>query len=127
VAAGGAAVADADLAEICEVGLPAENPVSALRAGPRTLVRLTSAKAERRGASGRGNMPGPVRPARSRPKSKLVTADIIDLLRAHASYATSVESLWRAALPASATVSYTHLRAHETDSYLVCRLLLEKK
>ena len=22
-------------------------------------------------------------------------------------------------------VSYTHLRAHETDSYLVCRLLLE--
>ena len=27
----------------------------------------------------------------------------------------------------SETVSYTHLRAHETDSYLVCRLLLEKK
>src|SRR5664279_82634 len=25
------------------------------------------------------------------------------------------------------TVSYTHLRAHETDSYIVCRLLLEKK
>src|SRR5665647_2192301 len=24
---------------------------------------------------------------------------------------------------ASRTVSYTHLRAHETDSYLVCRLL----
>ena len=24
-------------------------------------------------------------------------------------------------------VSYTHLRAHETDQYLVCRLLLEKK
>src|SRR5665647_3882184 len=28
---------------------------------------------------------------------------------------------------ASLAVSYTHLRAHETDSYLVCRLLLEKK
>ena len=28
---------------------------------------------------------------------------------------------------AAVTVSYTHLRAHETDSYLVCRLLLEKK
>src|SRR5665647_3873670 len=28
---------------------------------------------------------------------------------------------------ASRSVSYTHLRAHETDSYLVCRLLLEKK
>src|SRR5664279_272874 len=27
----------------------------------------------------------------------------------------------------SLAVSYTHLRAHETDSYLVCRLLLEKK
>ena len=27
----------------------------------------------------------------------------------------------------NAPVSYTHLRAHETDSYLVCRLLLEKK
>src|SRR5680860_1702805 len=26
-----------------------------------------------------------------------------------------------------ASVSYTHLRAHETDSYLVCRLLLDKK
>src|SRR5665647_3873376 len=25
------------------------------------------------------------------------------------------------------SVSYTHLRAHETDSYLVCRLLLETK
>ena len=30
-------------------------------------------------------------------------------------------------LYAVASVSYTHLRAHETDSYLVCRLLLEKK
>src|SRR5665647_942932 len=30
---------------------------------------------------------------------------------------------WGDAVP----VSYTHLRAHETDSYLVCRLLLEKK
>src|SRR5680860_1372613 len=32
-----------------------------------------------------------------------------------------------AALPLNYPVSYTHLRAHETDSYLVCRLLLEKK
>src|SRR5665647_208551 len=29
--------------------------------------------------------------------------------------------------PLLIAVSYTHLRAHETDSYLVCRLLLEKK
>ena len=27
----------------------------------------------------------------------------------------------------SETVSYTHLRAHETEADLVCRLLLEKK
>src|SRR5665647_3106276 len=27
--------------------------------------------------------------------------------------------------PRKLPVSYTHLRAHETDSYLVCRLLLE--
>src|SRR5665647_3785955 len=30
-------------------------------------------------------------------------------------------------VPEDEPVSYTHLRAHETDSYLVCRLLLEKK
>src|SRR5680860_502809 len=29
-------------------------------------------------------------------------------------------------IPEDMPVSYTHLRAHETDSYLVCRLLLEK-
>ena len=34
-----------------------------------------------------------------------------------------IESMPLMAMP----VSYTHLRAHETDSYLVCRLLLEKK
>src|SRR5674536_385424 len=28
---------------------------------------------------------------------------------------------------ARGTVSYTHLRAHETPEHLVCRLLLEKK
>src|SRR5678815_2753364 len=30
-------------------------------------------------------------------------------------------------LNSSVTVSYTHLRAHETPEHLVCRLLLEKK
>ena len=30
-------------------------------------------------------------------------------------------------LSASSPVSYTHLRAHETEAELVCRLLLEKK
>ena len=48
----------------------------------------------------------------------------------------TVDALSRLEMPAgvfidikmkSKSVSYTHLRAHETDSYLVCRLLLEKK
>src|SRR5680860_128569 len=34
---------------------------------------------------------------------------------------------WGVVISVVITVSYTHLRAHETDSYLVCRLLLEKK
>src|SRR5680860_1187378 len=37
------------------------------------------------------------------------------------------ERRYREAHMIHAAVSYTHLRAHETDSYLVCRLLLEKK
>ena len=43
--------------------------------------------------------------------------------------ANAVESKTNAVNAADNTnpVSYTHLRAHETDSYLVCRLLLEKK
>eukprot|EP00658_Telonema_sp_P-2_P013729 TRINITY_DN15205_c0_g1_i2.p1 TRINITY_DN15205_c0_g1~~TRINITY_DN15205_c0_g1_i2.p1 ORF type:complete len:121 (-),score=14.61 TRINITY_DN15205_c0_g1_i2:51-413(-) len=32
-----------------------------------------------------------------------------------------------AAILCSKSVSYTHLRAHETPEHLVCRLLLEKK
>src|SRR5680860_1314032 len=32
---------------------------------------------------------------------------------------------WVGRLLGAQAVSYTHLRAHETDSYLVCRLLLE--
>src|SRR5680860_1846437 len=36
-------------------------------------------------------------------------------------------AIWaRSASSSLSAVSYTHLRAHETDSYLVCRLLLEK-
>ena len=36
----------------------------------------------------------------------------------------AIETIWQNSIN---SVSYTHLRAHETDSYLVCRLLLEKK
>src|SRR5664279_6083917 len=37
------------------------------------------------------------------------------------------DDTFRFAYISAEAVSYTHLRAHETDSYLVCRLLLEKK
>ena len=37
------------------------------------------------------------------------------------------EEMRQQVLDTAIAVSYTHLRAHETDSYLVCRLLLEKK
>src|SRR5665647_360710 len=39
----------------------------------------------------------------------------------------SEEELLEKPMQSLESVSYTHLRAHETDSYLVCRLLLEKK
>ena len=39
----------------------------------------------------------------------------------------SIAAVLKAGNPGNVPVSYTHLRAHETDSYLVCRLLLEKK
>eukprot|EP00658_Telonema_sp_P-2_P037777 TRINITY_DN27158_c0_g1_i1.p1 TRINITY_DN27158_c0_g1~~TRINITY_DN27158_c0_g1_i1.p1 ORF type:complete len:345 (+),score=63.67 TRINITY_DN27158_c0_g1_i1:164-1198(+) len=38
-----------------------------------------------------------------------------------------VAAVGRRPWPATTTVSYTHLRAHETPEHLVCRLLLEKK
>src|SRR5659263_149220 len=40
---------------------------------------------------------------------------------------TAPPGSWRPWLSWPATVSYTHLRAHETRHDLVCRLLLEKK
>src|SRR5665647_3815611 len=43
--------------------------------------------------------------------------------RACASSMSATPPSWTASM----SVSYTHLRAHETDSYLVCRLLLENK
>ena len=38
-----------------------------------------------------------------------------------------VLSLQQKLSPQQIPVSYTHLRAHETDSYIECRLPLEKK
>src|SRR5680860_1841367 len=45
----------------------------------------------------------------------------------HRAATTSAIHSAASALTKVISVSYTHLRAHETDSYLVCRLLLEKK
>ena len=37
------------------------------------------------------------------------------------------DELYEKSMLKRSTVSYTHLRAHETEADLVCRLLLEKK
>src|SRR5680860_765400 len=47
------------------------------------------------------------------------TSSIVNIPEAFPKSFSEVYRVW-------APVSYTHLRAHETDSYLVCRLLLEK-
>ena len=52
-----------------------------------------------------------------------LTPSVIDVANIHTWSEIGVIFL----LFALGSVSYTHLRAHETDSYLVCRLLLEKK
>ena len=53
--------------------------------------------------------------------SQTLAARANDILDSNAPTQDQLESYWAAA------VSYTHLRAHETLRYLVCRLLLEKK
>ena len=67
----------------------------------------------------------------------LLTRDLCDILHAirkarnkatHENYGSTDEAKTLLQMTYSlCAVSYTHLRAHETDSYLVCRLLLEKK
>src|SRR5680860_1040457 len=46
--------------------------------------------------------------------------------RASSTFQTAAPTIGKSIAPRR-PVSYTHLRAHETDSYLVCRLLLETK
>ena len=53
--------------------------------------------------------------------SQYTTADYLDDIK------ESVVENRRVLAVKAMPVSYTHLRAHETDSYLVCRLLLEKR
>ena len=53
-----------------------------------------------------------------------IPVTLIDVSDKGLSFSTSNELLYNYN---NTSVSYTHLRAHETDSYLVCRLLLEKK
>ena len=67
-------------------------------------------------------------------KAKLISDDSVDIyaLGDNITNMTDyVEDLsdqeWLKNAVDGSSVSYTHLRAHETDSYLVCRLLLEKK
>ena len=51
----------------------------------------------------------------------------VELIPGNRAYLLSLTASYIKESYALMPVSYTHLRAHETDSYLVCRLLLEKK
>src|SRR5450756_2030033 len=63
-------------------------------------------------------------PINGRARSSSVNPIALSMARAAARSGPSVSAaLWRLA----GSVSYTHLRAHETRHDLVCRLLLEKK
>ena len=57
-------------------------------------------------------------------KEEITGAGVLQLLQDGFGFLRAMESNYLAGPDA---VSYTHLRAHETDSYLVCRLLLEKR
>ena len=56
-----------------------------------------------------------------------VNLDTEEIKYFHEDFTFAALEEWFDDLIRAYTVSYTHLRAHETDSYLVCRLLLEKK
>ena len=49
------------------------------------------------------------------------------ILKSKAAALREIDEATRGDEEAAEAVSYTHLRAHETGAYLVCRLLLEKK
>src|SRR5665647_193988 len=84
---------------------------------------------------GSGDLAVPCRP-RLKPGAGVVGSDIDDQgvgpvrdlfqMLAEAEEAAPFNKLGHAQRQDVTPVSYTHLRAHETDSYLVCRLLLEK-
>ena len=58
----------------------------------------------------------------------LITVDASGNLQANSFlYTPNTPSDWSGTAPTTiGSVSYTHLRAHETSHHLVCRLLLEK-
>src|SRR5665809_48165 len=65
-------------------------------------------------------------PAKSAPRALLVEPVLDPTRRSPAPLLRATEADLRLQC-CSSSVSYTHLRAHETKANLVCRLLLEKK
>ena len=57
----------------------------------------------------------------------LTLEDVMNVIDLEQPKGVVVQFGGQTAINLAAPVSYTHLRAHETDSYIVCRLLLEKK
>ena len=59
--------------------------------------------------------------------AKKTAAEVVQLVGGTENISSVAHCMTRLRFVVKDPVSYTHLRAHETDSYLVCRLLLEKK
>src|SRR5450756_3097531 len=80
------------------------------------VVRPSVRHARRPGAALRRQVPG-----RARPRTVHCTCRVASEARGRG------PAEWNTRFEQHASVSYTHLRAHETRHDLVCRLLLEKK
>src|SRR5665647_727412 len=98
---------------------PAGTTSSAQPASPTASQPATPAPTAAAELAMSGVPRAPAPPAEAKKGAASIDAFGLDLLRnAGKPGANLVLS------PTSIAVSYTHLRAHETDSYLVCRLLL---
>src|SRR5665647_2317115 len=107
-----------------EVPLGITSPQGWERAGPLRVISVTSGK----GGVGKSNVVVNLGLALAQRGLKvlLIDADLglgnLDILLGLTPQFTLQDAL-ASQLKLSEAVSYTHLRAHETDSYLVCRLL----
>src|SRR5664279_5866204 len=99
-----------------------------MRVGSAEMIALESTSSVKRCSKFPGNSPYPDAPDGAQCRSMLRGIDIRAVVD-HAERAVILPWFWWSrqgwaqSPDGHVSVSYTHLRAHETDSYLVCRLL----